>query len=72
MYREDPLQGKWRAPFPLRLERVVAICSTRDNDGTNGPTHLQGRGDCSAEGERDDFTGVGWGVGDEETPWDTF
>lgn len=72
LYREDPLQGKWCAPFPLRSERVVTVGGARDDDGTNGPTHLQGGRDCSAKGQRDDFTGVGRGVGDEETPWDTF
>lgn len=72
MYREDPLQGKWCTPFPLGVETVVAIRGSSNDDGSNGPTHLQGCRDCSSQRQRNNFTGVGWGIGDEETPWDTF
>lgn len=39
-YGEDPLQGQGYTPCPLVVTLVVGICSTSDDDGSNGPTHL--------------------------------
>lgn len=71
-YRKNPLQRQRYTPGPLVISLVVAICGAGDNNLTDGPTHLQSRSAGASKGERDDFAGVGRGVGDEEAPWDTF
>ena len=39
-YGKDPLQSQGYTPCPLVVTLVVGICSTSDDDGSNGPTHL--------------------------------
>jgi hypothetical protein len=39
-YREYPLQSQGYTPRPLVVAFVVGICSTSDDDGSDGPTHL--------------------------------
>lgn len=68
---EDPLQGKRHSPGPLVVALVVAIGGGGDDDSTDRPTHLQSRRARTSKSERDDLAGIGGGVGNEETPWDT-
>jgi hypothetical protein len=71
-YREDPLQGKRTSPCPLIVALVVLVSGGCDDDTTNRPTHLQ----CSCTGttkdKRNNLTGVGRRVCDEQSPWYTF
>lgn len=71
-YGENPLQGERHAPGPLVVEPVVGIRRAGDDDGPDGPAHLQGGRAGSAQGQRRNLAGVGGRVGNEEAPRDAF
>lgn len=71
-YGEDPLQSKGNTPCPFILTLVVAICSSSDDDRADGPGHLERGRASTSQGEWDNLTGVGRGIGNEKAPWHTF
>jgi len=71
-YREDPLKGSRHSPTPLVVALVVGVGNSGDDDASNGPAHLQGCCACGSQCQRNDLTGVGRAVCDEEAPWNTF
>jgi hypothetical protein len=54
------------------IQTVVVVSDTLDDDGSNSPEHLQHLGGGSSERNGYDLTAVRRGVGDKDTPWDTF
>lgn len=70
--REDPLEGGGKSPTPLIVTLVIRIGDSGDDDTTDGPAHLQSRCTRTPETERNDLTGVGGRVGNEESPGNTF
>lgn len=70
-YREDPLQGERRTPSPFIITLVVAKSSASNDDGANGPGHLQSSSAGTSKGERNDLGCVGGTNGNEESPRDT-
>lgn len=71
-YGKDPLKGSWKSPTPLVVSLIVGVRDSSDDNATDGPAHLQSCCASTPETERNDLTSIGWGVGDEETPRDTF
>jgi hypothetical protein len=71
-YREEPLQSKRHTPRPLIISLVITIGGSSDNNGTDGPTHLQSSCAGTTEGQGDNLTSISWRVCNEETPWHTF
>ena len=71
-YREDPLQGKRYPPGPMCLVGLVAFGGSSNNDTSNTPGHLQRRRDSATKSKRDNLTGVGGRVGNEEAPRHAF
>lgn len=70
-YGENPLQSQRASPGPLIAARIVGQCSASHDDAANGPTHLQRCRAGTSKSKGNNLTGICWGVGDEETPWDT-
>lgn len=50
---------------------VVVVSDTSDNDGSNGPEHLQHLGSGSSQLNGCNLTAVGRCVGNEDSPWKT-
>ena len=48
------------------------VSDTADNNGPNSPEHLQHLRRWSSQSQGHNFSTVGWCIGDENTPWDTF
>jgi hypothetical protein len=71
-YGEDPLERCWHSPTPLVVALVVGVGDSGDDDAPDGPAHLQCCCACTPQRQRNDLTGVGRAVCDEEAPWDTF
>jgi hypothetical protein len=68
---EDPLECCWHSPTPLVVALVVGVGDSGDDDASDGPAHLQCCSACAPQRQRNDLTGVGGAVGDEEAPWNT-
>ena len=71
-YGENPLQRQWQTPCPFIGSLIGSVGDTSNNDATDRPGHLKSGGHNTSKGNRNNFTGVGRRVCNEETPWDTF
>lgn len=71
-YWEDPLQCEGDSPGPFVVPLVEGVGGAADNDAANGPTHLERAGAGTTESQGHDLRSVGWGVGNEEPPGNTF
>lgn len=69
---EDPLQCKGNSPGPFVISLVEGVGSPADNDATNRPTHLQSTCAGTTKSQGNDLASIGGGVGNEESPGDTF
>lgn len=69
--RENPLKTERNSPGPLVVELVGSESDSGDDDGTDGPGHLESSRASTTKGKRDNLGSVSRANGDEETPWDT-
>jgi hypothetical protein len=70
----DTLNGVRGANKPVGdgvVDGLVVVGDTADDDGTDGPEHLQHLRGRGSQSHGHDFGTVGRGVGDENTPRDT-
>lgn len=69
---ENPLKCKRYSPRPLIITFIITKGSSRDDDRTDRPRHLEGSCAGASKGEGNNFASICRGVRNEEPPRDTF
>jgi hypothetical protein len=71
-HRKDPLQSERTSPCPFIVSLVVSVGGGSDDNSTNRPTHLKSGCAGAAKDERNNLTGIGGRIGNEQSPRDAF